>query len=83
MENFNDTVPLSGAALSPAKYFKPPRERGGMDRYYGRPFSPHYYAPDPRNHIGGRDVGASEMTPEERKEYEEGFEEGTDKKDWG
>lgn len=53
-----------------------PYARGDADRYYGRLFDPHKRGP--------RGVWIRDLTPEERAEYERGFDENpSGDKDWG
>lgn len=56
-----------------------PEDRGSADRYYGRSRSPHYYKGD--SYMSPR-VGESEMTPEEIADYNKGYDEEWDAKDW-
>lgn len=53
-------------------------DRGGADAFYGRPKKPHYY-------LGGSYNGeaVTALTPEEIAEYMRGYDECTDRKDWG
>ncbi len=57
-----------------------PYDRGGADRYYGRSFEPHYYRgpvyQSPR-------IKIEEMTNAEFLEYKAGWDEQTERKDWG
>lgn len=57
-----------------------PRDRGSADRYYGRLFEPHYY---PNGTYKGHRVTEKDMSPEQVSEYTLGWEEETDRKDWG
>ena len=54
-------------------------DRGSADRYYGRPFKPHYY-------IGATSitplVEEKDMTPEELAAYKKGWEEQDERKQW-
>lgn len=47
-----------------------PYDRGGADSYYRRPRDPHWW-PDGTNH--GRRIGSLQMTEDEIREYNEGF----------
>lgn len=51
-------------------------DRGSADRYYGRPYSPHYYTVDTLR------VEAESMTEEEVEAYKLGWEEETDRKQY-
>lgn len=57
-----------------------PHDRGSADAYYGRRFDPHWY---PNGSYNGERIEKSEMTPEEIAEYTYGYENQTDRKDWG
>lgn len=56
-----------------------PQDRGAADRYYGRAYDPHYYVgvtgASPR-------VEAVDMTDDEIAQYEYGWDNETDRKDW-
>jgi len=54
-------------------------DRGGADRYYHRPFNPHYYVGDTEQ---SKLVPVDEMTPEEVDAYRRGFTECTERKEW-
>ncbi len=53
-----------------------PEEAGGADRYYGRPFSPNFA-------YNGHTFTKDHMTAEQIEQYTEGFNNETDRKDWG
>lgn len=57
-----------------------PWDRGSADFYYGRPKAPHYYKKgtgmSPR-------IDEADMNTEELMAYEAGYEEETDRKEWG
>lgn len=53
-------------------------DRGSADSYYGRGKQPHWY-PEGTGH-GER---VTDLTEEEIKEYNLGYDENTDFKDWG
>lgn len=57
-----------------------PYDRGSADRYYGRPFLPHYYKGDSYH---SDIVRVDDMTAEEIEAYTAGFDEQNDRKDWG
>lgn len=57
-----------------------PQDRGSADRYYMRPFSPHYW---PEGTGAGTRITEDQMTVEEIALYKKGFDEETDRKDWG
>lgn len=54
-------------------------DRGSADRYYRRPFNPHYYE---GGTMTSKLVEQSEMTPEEIAEYTLGWNEETERKDY-
>ena len=47
-----------------------PYDRGSADRYYCRPFSPHYFKGDTYN---SDKVEKQDMTADQIKEYKEGY----------
>lgn len=53
-----------------------PYSAGGADRYYGRPYAPNFT-------YHGYQYAESEMTPEQIEEYRLGWNQETDRKDWG
>ena len=57
-----------------------PMDRGSADRYYGRPYSPHWY---PEGTYKGRRIEKHDMTPDEISAYAKGYREEEDRKDWG
>ena len=57
-----------------------PADRGSADRYYGRPFNPHYY---PEGTYKGERIIPPQMTPKQVEEYRHGFDTEEDRKDWG
>ena len=57
-----------------------PQDRGSADRYYGRPYNPHYY---PSGTGKGIRIEFAQMTDEQVAEYDYGFENEEDRKDWG
>lgn len=56
-----------------------PMDRGAADAYYGRPPSPHYW---PNGTLIGDKVERKDMTPEQIKEYHEGYDNQIDRKEW-
>lgn len=56
-----------------------PYDRGSADRYYGRPYNPHYYKGDS---YMSEYVPMEAMTREEISEYMAGWNEEWDRKDW-
>lgn len=54
-------------------------DRGSADRYYGRPFNPHYFKGDS---YSSERVEEKDMTFEELRAYKAGFDEETDRKNW-
>lgn len=56
-----------------------PADRGGADRYYGRPARPHFY---PDGTYKGMRVTPPVMTPEQVQEYYNAYEEETERKQW-
>ena len=57
-----------------------PQDRGSADRYYGREFNPHYW---PEGTSMGKSVELADMTVKEIVAYTHGFNNETDRKDWG
>lgn len=57
-----------------------PYDRGSADAYYRRPRDPHYW---PNGTYEGARVEAKDMTSLQRAEYEKGYAEQVDFKDWG
>lgn len=55
-------------------------DRGSADAYYGRPFAPHWY---PDGTGKGIRIEEADMSADEIAEYREGYENETDRKDWG
>lgn len=55
-----------------------PYDRGSADKYYGRPFDPHYYKGD--SYFSPK---VTDLTPDEVMAYKAGYNEETDQKDWG
>ena len=54
-------------------------DRGSADRYYGRPFDPHYW---PEGSYIGERVEMADMTVDQIKDYEYGYNNETDRKEW-
>lgn len=54
-----------------------PYECGAADRYYGRRYNPHYEKFYPRF------MRVEDLTADEVEEYTAGWNEETDRKDWG
>ena len=77
--------------LNQVTYYQSPETRGGCDRYYHRAYNPHYLldigipANAPKGWMGHAPtkVGQADMTQEEIAQYEKGWLEETDRKDWG
>lgn len=70
------------AEIEKVKYDKRhggPYDRGSADRYYGRPFNPHFFTG--ATHSSDL-VTSSDMTTEEINAYTAGYEEETGKKEW-
>lgn len=57
-----------------------PYDRGSADRYYGRMYNPHYFVGDTNK---SELVPREKMTPREIMEYNLGWDEEDDRKDWG
>lgn len=55
-----------------------PYDRGSADRYYGRPYRPHFFAGGT-----GHTPRLTDLTPMQLEAYAAGYEEETDVKDWG
>ena len=65
-----------------------PADRGSADRYYGRVYRPHYHVWTYESIAGKmelcfREVKIENMTPEQIKEYRNGYDTEEDRKDWG
>ena len=56
-----------------------PLDRGSADRYYGRPRDPHYW---PMGTYIGIRIDEDQMTPMEIAEYDFGYANETDRKEW-
>ena len=56
-----------------------PLDRGSADRYYGRPYDPHYWPMGTRKGIR---IDAEQMEPLQIAEYTYGYENETDRKNW-
>lgn len=56
-----------------------PQDRGSADRYYGRPYSPHWY---PNGTYKGEAIPEALMTNEQIEEYKFGFDNEDDRKVW-
>lgn len=56
-----------------------PYDRGSADRYYGRPFNPHYYKGDS---YFSELVSMEDMTQDEITDYTNGWNEEWDRKEW-
>jgi len=56
-----------------------PMDRGSSDRYYGRPFDPHYW---PEGTYIGKRVEKVDMTVDQITEYTYGYNNETDRKEW-
>jgi len=64
------------------KYLPPhcsAQDRGSCDAYYQRPFDPHYIT----NKGKGIRITKDDMTAQEIAEYTEGYENETERKEWG
>ena len=57
-----------------------PYDRGSADRYYRRPYDPHYFKGATYD---SEKVELKDMTAEEIVAYTVGYREQTDQKDWG
>lgn len=57
-----------------------PQDRGSADAYYGRPYDPHWW---PEGTYFGIRVERVDMTVDQLEEYEYGFMNQDDRKDWG
>ena len=55
-------------------------DSGSADRYYGRRYDPHYYV---GNTYNSERIQENKLTDEDRRLYKKGWEEETDRKDWG
>jgi hypothetical protein len=56
-----------------------PQDRGSSDAYYQRPYDPHYITDNGK----GIWIEEADMTPEQIEEYKYGYENETERKDWG
>ena len=56
-----------------------PLDRGSADRYYGRPRDPHYW---PMGTYKGIRIDEDQMTPMQIAEYDFGYANETDRKEW-
>ena len=56
-----------------------PRDRGSADRYYGRPYNPHWLW---YGDHGCQTVESEQMTAEEIAEYDKGYDGETGEKVW-
>lgn len=56
-----------------------PQDRGSADRYYGRPYDPHWW---PEGTGRGMRVEMSEMTEDEIEAYTYGYDNEEDRKIW-
>ena len=56
-----------------------PEDRGSADRYYGRPYNPHWLW---YGDHGCQTVESDQMTPEEIAEYDKGYDGETGEKVW-
>lgn len=56
-----------------------PMDRGSADRYYGRPFDPHYW---PEGSYIGERVEMADMTVDQINKYTYGYNNETDRKEW-
>lgn len=57
-----------------------PQDRGSADRYYHRPFEPHWW---PQGTGKGTRIEMVDMDSEQIVEYTYGFNHEEDRKDWG
>lgn len=57
-----------------------PQDRGSADRYYMRPYDPHWW-PEGTGH--GERVEMAQMDSDQIVEYTYGFNNEEDRKDWG
>ena len=74
-----DPQEIFNAAKVKAKHGSP-LDRGSADRYYGRPFDPHYWPMGTRKGIR---IEENQMTEMQIAEYTFGYDNETDRKDWG
>ena len=57
-----------------------PMDRGSADRYYGRPYNPHWY---PEGTGKGSRIELRDMSADEIVAYTKGYNEEENRKDWG
>ena len=55
-------------------------DRGSADRYYHRPYNPHWY---PEGTGKGSRIELRDMTVEQIVDYTKGYNEEENRKDWG
>lgn len=65
----NDGLPVHGS----------PQDRGSADRYYGRPYNPHWY---PAGTGKGERIERDSMTMDQIQEYMYGWDNEEDRKVW-
>ena len=90
--NFLQQIPLKEDMFDPKNPMKKfyelktkakhgsPLDRGSADRYYGRPYDPHYW---PMGTNNGIKIEAEQMDPLQIAQYTFGYENETDRKNWG
>ena len=57
-----------------------PMDLGSADRYYGRPYNPHWY---PEGTGKGSRIELRDMSADEIVAYTKGYNEEENRKDWG
>lgn len=57
-----------------------PVDRGSADKFYDRPYEPHWY---PEGTGKGTRITQEDMTPTEIAAYTHGWDNETDRKEWG
>lgn len=80
LDLFTDSADQANIAVDGLPKHGSPQDRGSADRYYGRQYSPHYY---PEGTYVGSRIGVEDMTPAQIVEYNYGWENEDDRKDWG
>ena len=80
LDMFTDSANQANIAYSNLPEHGSPQDRGSADRYYGRPYKPHWY---PAGTYKGDCITEEDMTPAQIEEYRYGWENEEDRKDWG
>jgi len=76
----NEKVTLIKSRTGYKRIHGSPADRGSADRYYGRSKDPHKYPNGTNNYPR---INAIDLTKKEIAEYNEAYDNETDRKDWG